>query len=187
MVTAMSLRVVLIVAVLGAAALSACGGTDSASPTASPTLTRITTTEPDDSSSRSPSSTRTTTPSETTETTESEAINELVAFVSPSGNVGCIIDPQFARCDISERDWSPPPRPADCEFDYGQGISMEAGLEPEFNCVGDTALGGTDTLKYGKSIEAGSLSCDSTEEGITCRDSTTGHGFTIAREAYRIF
>jgi hypothetical protein len=184
MVTAMSLRVVLIVAVLGAAALSACGGTESASSTSSPTLTHLTTTKPDDVGSRSPSSRRTTTPSETT---ESEVIDELVAFVSPSGNVGCIIDPQFARCDITERDWSPPPRPADCEFDYGQGISMEAGLEPEFNCVGDTALGGTDTLEYGKSVAAGTLSCDSAESGITCRDSTTGHGFTIARKAYRIF
>jgi len=187
MVTAMSLRVVLVVAVVGAAALSACGETESASPTSSPTLTRITTTEPDDSLSRSPSSKRTTTPSETTETTESEVIDELVGFTSPSGNVGCMVDSTFVRCDIAERDWSPPPRPADCEFDYGQGINMVAGEEAEFICAGDTALGGGEPLEYGKSVGAGSLSCESAESGITCRDSTTGHGFTIAREAYQVF
>jgi hypothetical protein len=184
MVTAMSLRVVLVMAVVGAAALSACGGTESASPTSSPTLTRITTTEPDDSLSRSPSSKRTTTPSEPT---ESEVIDELVGFTSPSGNVGCMIDSTFVRCDILERDWSPPPRPADCEFDYGQGIDMAAGEQAEFICAGDTALGGGEPLEYGNAVAAGTLSCDSAESGITCRDSATGHGFTIAREAYRIF
>jgi hypothetical protein len=30
------------------------------------------------------------------------------------------------------------------------------------------------------------MQCDSTESGVTCRDSTTGYGFTIAREAYRV-
>ena len=112
---------------------------------------------------------------------------ELVAFTSPSGNVGCIIDPEFVRCDIKERDWEPPPRPADCEFDYGQGLNMSAGEEAEFNCVGDTALSDSKPLAYGASISAGTLRCDSAESGITCRDDATGHGFTIAREAYELF
>jgi hypothetical protein len=45
-------------------------------------------------------------------------------------HVGCYLDPSAARCDISERDWSPPPRPADCEFDYGEGINLSAGEAP---------------------------------------------------------
>jgi hypothetical protein len=53
-----------------------------------------------------------------------------MGFTSPSGNVGCYLDPSAARCDISERDWSPPPRPADCAFDYGQGINLSAGEAP---------------------------------------------------------
>src|SRR5215204_4295943 len=47
-------------------------------------------------------------------------VYELTGFVAPSGNVSCMIDADWARCDIIDRDWSPPPRPADCEFDYGQ-------------------------------------------------------------------
>jgi hypothetical protein len=53
-------------------------------------------------------------------------VYELSGFVSPMGNVSCMIDADWARCDIIDRDWSPPPRPADCEFDYGQGISLAA-------------------------------------------------------------
>jgi hypothetical protein len=32
----------------------------------------------------------------------------------------------------------------------------------------------------------GWLQCDSAESGITCRDTTTRHGFAIAREAYQV-
>ena len=38
---------------------------------------------------------------------------------------------------IIDRDWSPPPRPADCEFDYGQGISLAPGEQAQFVCAGD--------------------------------------------------
>ncbi len=47
-------------------------------------------------------------------------------FTSPSGNIGCILSDTSLRCDVGDRDWSPPPRPADCpDFsDYGQGIMI---------------------------------------------------------------
>ena len=114
-------------------------------------------------------------------------MTDLVGFTSPSGNVGCMLQSTYVRCDISERDWSPPPRPADCEFDYGQGISLSAGEEAAFVCAGDTALGGGKPLDYGQSVSAGVMLCDSAESGITCRDTKTGYGFAIAREAYRVF
>lgn len=114
-------------------------------------------------------------------------VNELTGFVSPTGNVSCMIDADWARCDIIDRDWSPPPRPADCEFDYGQGISLAPGEQAEFVCAGDTAFGPDEVLPYGESITAGVLRCESAELGITCRDIQTSHGFSISREAYRLF
>ena len=114
-------------------------------------------------------------------------VHELTGFVSPSGNVSCMIDADWARCDIIDRDWSPPPRPADCEFDYGQGISLAPGEQPQFVCAGDTAFGADAVLPYGQSITAGALRCESAEPWITCRDIQTGHGFSISREAYRLF
>jgi len=114
-------------------------------------------------------------------------VYELSGFISPTGNVSCMIDADWARCDIIDRDWSPPPRPADCEFDYGQGISLAPGEPAEFVCAGDTAFGADEVLPYGDSITAGVLRCESADKGITCRDAQTSHGFSISREAYRLF
>jgi hypothetical protein len=114
-------------------------------------------------------------------------VTELTGFISPSGNVACMIDPTWVRCDIIDNDWSPPARPADCEFDYGQGISLAPGAAAEFVCAGDTAFGPDEVLSYGNSIAAGVLECESAESGFTCRDVDTGHGFSISRRAYQLF
>jgi hypothetical protein len=112
---------------------------------------------------------------------------DLIGFTSPTGNIGCIIDTDYVRCDISERDWSPPARPADCEFDYGQGIAMAPGEKPGFVCAGDTTLGGGRPLAYGQSVTAGSYQCTSAPSGVTCRDVTSGSGFTLSRGGYDVF
>ncbi|MCT7659592.1 DUF6636 domain-containing protein [Mycobacterium deserti] len=114
-------------------------------------------------------------------------VQELTGFISPSGNVACMLDATWARCDIIDRNWSPPPRPPDCEFDYGQGISLAPGERAQFVCAGDTAFGADQVLPYGESIAADRLRCESAQSGITCLDSESGHGFSISREAYRVF
>ena len=108
-------------------------------------------------------------------------MHELTGFISPSGNVSCMIDADWARCDIIDRDWSPPARPADCELDYGQGISLAPGERAHFVCAGDTAFGADEVLPYGESITAGVLRCESAESGVTCRDLGTATGFSISR------
>ncbi|WP_232076080.1 DUF6636 domain-containing protein [Mycobacterium gallinarum] len=110
----------------------------------------------------------------------------FTGFISPTGNVACMIDVNLARCDIIDRDWSPP-RPADCEFDYGQGIEIIAGQPSSFVCAGDTAFGPDEVLPSGEAITAGPLRCESANSGITCRDEDTGHGFTLAFKAYQLF
>ena len=42
-------------------------------------------------------------------------------------------------------------------------------------------------LPYGDSITAGMLRCEVAEAGASCRDSESGHGFSLSREAYRLF
>ncbi len=114
-------------------------------------------------------------------------VTELTGFVSPTGNVACMLDADWVRCDIIDRDWAAPARPADCEFDYGQGISLGPGKQAQFVCAGDTAFGPDEVLPYGDSIKAGVLRCESADSGIACRDIQTGHGFSLSREAYRLF
>jgi hypothetical protein len=112
---------------------------------------------------------------------------EFSGFVAPSGNVSCMITADYARCDIIDRDWSPPPRPADCEFDYGQGIAVASGEPAQFVCAGDTTFGPDEVLQYGEAKTSGAMRCDSAESGITCRDVASGHGFTLSMQAYRLF
>jgi hypothetical protein len=113
---------------------------------------------------------------------------DIVGFTSPSGNIGCMLSDDLLRCDIAARDWSPPPRPADCpDFtDYGQGISVHPYGPATFVCAGDTALGGGPALPYGQFQAGGGMSCNSEPSGMRCSNSD-GHGFTISRRAYTLF
>jgi hypothetical protein len=113
-------------------------------------------------------------------------VSELTGFTSPSGNIGCYIDPDYVRCDIRERDWSPPPAPADCPVDWGQGLQLHVGTPGDFVCAGDTALGSGSPLAYGDKIVSGSIECTSTPDGITCWDFVYGGEFSIARQAYHL-
>ena len=58
---------------------------------------------------------------------------------------------------------------------------------PQFVCANDSTLGGGETLPYGQSIAAGLLRCESAATGMTCTDTETGRGFTLAKEAYELF
>ena len=128
MVPAITLRAGLLTLALASSLLSSCAGQTAAPASTSGSLTRITTTEGRSSHSRCTESIET--GNKASPTTGPQTLTDLVGFASPSGNVGCYLDPSTARCEISERDWSPPPRPADCEFDYGQGINLAAGEAP---------------------------------------------------------
>ncbi len=182
----MAARLALAAALALVLALSACGGDD-----ATVTVTETGAAGP---TPGPPATTSPTTTGETTTTGEDGGtppadvnVDELTAFSSPTGNIGCYIDPGSVRCDIGDRDWEPPPAPPGCELDYGQGIELEAGGRAAFVCAGDTALGGGEALDYGSSIAAGLLRCESEESGMTCRDAETGRGFSIAIEGYEIF
>ena len=109
-------------------------------------------------------------------------------FETPSHNIGCYIDRHSARCDIRERDWSPPPKPQYCikaGVDWGQGVAVGA-HRASIVCAGDTTLGGPGLLGYGHAARRGPIYCLSRTTGITCRNADTGHGFFLSRARYRL-
>jgi hypothetical protein len=116
-------------------------------------------------------------------------ILHLKTFHSPSGNIGCALYEGGARCDIRRRDWSPPPRPAQCpkETGYGQGVEVAHTGEAGFVCAGDTALDpSSSSLSYGTASEVGGAECISRKNGITCVN-RAGHGFFLSIQSYQIF
>src|SRR5262249_33646612 len=78
---------------------------------------------------------------QTAEEEEPSRIVHLKTFRSPSGNIGCALYEGGARCDIRKRDWSPPPRPAQCpkQTGYGQGVQVAHAGEAGFVCAADAA------------------------------------------------
>ena len=108
-------------------------------------------------------------------------------FRTPSRNIVCGLSPDTVRCDIIRKTWTPPPKPATCEFDWANGLYIDAG-ETGITCAGDTVIGEAgQTLEYGNGLRSGTVMCDSESIGITCTDEKTGHGFKLASAAYELF
>ena len=108
-------------------------------------------------------------------------------FLSPSGNIGCYLDKDSARCDIAKKSWTPPAAPADCELDWGSGISVGSSGMATFTCAGDTVLGAKEKLAYGSALRAGDFLCSSDSKAIRCENTESGHGFTMSVAQYNLF
>lgn len=168
--------------------LASCttGGADSSSPQASeagPSLpTRIPTVPPGSGLTTTPPPVTTTTPLVTT-----TAPAQLRIFRSPSGNIGCYVDSKGARCDIEDRDFQVPSKPASCPLVWGQGVEVDTGRVAAFVCASDSTLNDGTVLAYGTSIQVGDFECDSEQTGMSCRNTKTAHGFTLSKAAADLF
>jgi hypothetical protein len=152
--------------------LAACGD-------GSTTVVQKTVTEPGSTS---------TTAKSTTTSSQPASSDALKSFRTPTGNIGCQLGNSYARCDIRDHSWTAPPKPADCELDWGGGLSVSGSGKGGVVCAGDTALDpSAPVLPYGQSSTVGSIQCVSRESGITCTKQATGHGFTVSRERYELF
>ncbi len=160
-----------------AALLAGCGSGTSTTVVSNSTVTHTVTT----------GGTGSTTTAPTTSTTSAARTVHLATFTSPSGNIGCVLTKQSARCDIKERSWKPPPRPSSCPLDYGQGLIVAGPKKATLVCAGDTALVGTKPLPYGDSSQVGAFLCTSETTSMKCGNTDTGHGFELSREGYKLF
>jgi hypothetical protein len=126
----------------------------------------------------------------TTSARAAEPVVHFAAFLTPSGNLGCMIAGGVVRCDIEHRSWKPPARPSSCPdvVDFGQGLQIGSSGPARFVCAGDTAREpGAPKLAYGSSTEAEGFTCSSRRDGLGCKRSSDSHGFFISIQSYRIF
>ncbi len=108
-------------------------------------------------------------------------------FQTPSKNIACAVEKWGVRCDIAKKDWSPPPKPRSCRFDWGTGLSLPKNGRAFINCTSDTLLGSGRTLDYGSSMSKGHFKCTSRRSGVRCANTDSGRGFTISKQAYTRF
>ncbi len=118
-------------------------------------------------------------------------------WVSPSGNIACIYAaedvtetgrlPETVACQIADHSYARPADAPDCQG-AGSGdnvISLDVGEHPKWLCAGDFWGGpGVTVLAYGASVTNGNIQCLSENTGMTCRDLTTGHSFTLSRKSW---
>src|SRR5829696_4317244 len=65
---------------------------------------------------------------------------KLVAFQTVDHKVGCLMDGDGVRCDARRPKFDPGPAPADCQFDWGQGVVLFRHGPADYTCVSDTTL-----------------------------------------------
>ena len=113
--------------------------------------------------------------------------SETVFFQTPSGNIACALQSSGVRCDISKRDWSPPPAPGDCNLDWGHAIKLRRGGST-FLCAGDTVADPDHpTLPYGEGAAIGSFLCESQKQKLVCVNVRTQHGFWLSIQEVNLF
>jgi hypothetical protein len=114
-------------------------------------------------------------------------VDQLI-FRTPSKNIGCDLRAASVRCDIGNRNWAAPPKPADCPLDWGNGVYVDRTKVADFLCAGDSLLGATPVvLPYGEAVRAGVFLCDSEVAALHCENEKTGHGFTLSVQDYHLF
>jgi hypothetical protein len=181
--------VVLVVAVV-LAAIVILGG-DDGEPTASPATTSSAPVSPDATATTAPEpSEPTTQPSTETTPPDEGPTEEPTLFASPSGNITCAISAEGARCGIAQLA-SKPASIDTCDGSVGYVyIVTEAGVEVPCVAKGDrpkTAEGGTSVLDYGEEATGFGFTCESAEDGVTCRNDASGRGFQLARAGGQVF
>jgi hypothetical protein len=187
------------VAVAGTALLLPGGGDDdrlldratstasqSAVPTAEPTA--VPTTEPTAEPSAGPGVTAEPTRPPSALAPSSVDPAETYYVQSPSGNVLCSLSAVVAVCEVSRRDYEPPPRPTDCGLDWGYMAEVRLGSPGRMLCASDTGFGPDHpVLAYGTSVTNGVFTCRSTTSSLGCSDVDGDHGIELSRSRYRLY
>lgn len=120
------------------------------------------------------------------------AAAQSTEFKMPSNNVYCMLESPYndnaLRCDIRTVTNRQPPVPASCQFAWGKSFEITPnGSIGTRICVSDAVYDPTyPTLAYGTQWNQGGFTCKSAESGLTCTNAS-GHGFTIAKEAQKLF
>lgn len=108
--------------------------------------------------------------------------------MTPSRNIACVMTTGEVRCDMAQRTWQTSPKPAGCAGAVGTGVRLAGTAGGELTCAGDTvAAPGLTVLAYGRGVRFAGVVCVSRESGVRCENTSTGHGFRVARTTYDLF
>ena len=108
-------------------------------------------------------------------------------FQLPSGNIFCEVDDNAIRCDLVNYTFTKPPRPRDCDFDWGHSYAVAARGASRVLCGGDTVVNrGARVLRYGARWDGVGVTCYAERTGLKCINAE-GRGFEISRTTLNRF
>jgi hypothetical protein len=117
-------------------------------------------------------------------------------FTMPSGNIVCNLTPgeggaqSHVRCDLQQMPSNIPPAPAECWAMWGDSFGVETnslvGLRICHGANDEAQVPHGPVLAYGSTWKGEGFTCTSQTTGVTCVN-PLGHGFTVSREAQRLF
>jgi hypothetical protein len=108
-------------------------------------------------------------------------------FQLPSGNIHCAVNDGALRCDALNFAYQRPPRPRNCDLDYGGAVGLGPRGAPALLCHGDTVANpAAPVLGYGQAWQGRGLTCAATQQGLRCVNGE-GRGFEMARARLLLF
>jgi hypothetical protein len=107
----------------------------------------------------------------------------------PPGDIGCGFQPTRTPsivCQAAHHTY-PDPTDLDCQGagEPGAAITLSAGGPAEFICAGDVESGGP-PLAAGHMITIETLQCVGLNQGVACRDTSTGNAFRLTTDSYEL-
>jgi hypothetical protein len=111
---------------------------------------------------------------------------------TPSGNIECFLLSSFGvGCNAIKHEWTLPPKPASCEFEWTDSVFLAPKGRPGFWCSSNAVFYSGPywprfTFPYGTSVSGGGITCVSRVSGVTCTNGDK-HGFFLSRQRVTFF
>jgi len=124
------------------------------------------------------------------------AAADIFPFKMPSGNIECTVGvgggevASDIQCAIFQREGATArPRPADCAGTWGHLFALSERGPMQMRCGAPgrpSTSPGIDVATYGETGRFGAITCQSSVEGLECRNGD-GHGFFLSRRRQAAF
>ena len=111
-------------------------------------------------------------------------------FQLPSGNIQCAVyasDRSSLICTVRGFSYAIPPRPPNCDINWGNVVMLGGTGPARLICAGDPGEARYDpVLRYGQAWQGPGMTCTSAQTGLRCQNAE-GRGFEMARARLRFF
>ncbi|MBV7363360.1 hypothetical protein KRX54_02800 [Actinomycetaceae bacterium TAE3-ERU4] len=156
------------------------GGSQKAAPVASATVEKQVIATPSTPTEKTPEEAEPTPEDEIRYPAPADA-QAVPKFISPSQNIGCVINKDYAYCSIRTREYLTE-GPGACQGVFGLKVNASGEAVQTCNDEANKAISESfPTLEYGKASKVGDYACTMESSGVTCWNMKTGYGFNMRR------